>query len=51
MTHPDANALRDRFEALAAELDYYASKTTGGTWAEGAQHAASQIRKVLKAES
>jgi hypothetical protein len=45
-----AQALADhraRYEEVAQELDYYASKTTGGTWADGAREAAERIRAAL----
>jgi hypothetical protein len=35
-----------RYECVAQELDYYASKTDGGTWADGAREAAQRIRAV-----
>jgi hypothetical protein len=39
-------AQRRRYETIAEELDYYASKTDGGTWADGAREAAQRIREV-----
>jgi hypothetical protein len=35
-----------KYESVAQELDYYASKTDGGTWADGAREAAQRIREA-----
>lgn len=37
----------DQFAALADDLDYYASKTDGGTYAGGLADAAHKIHQVI----
>lgn len=39
---------RAKYEAVAQELDYYASKTEGGSYSDGMTEAAERIREVAR---